>query len=527
MISKEIGKNLQIMNLYQNPYFYAFLCLLTLVVQFIWLRFPNDGKAISERNGQFLDLFFCLCTAVAVGTLFHLYPGNRLYPVGDSAAFIYIGKQMIAGKVPYLDCFDHKGPIMYLVQYAGLSFARGSTDGLWAIEVANMATTLLILERLCALASERRSSVWLALLVTFIACGWRVYEGGNFTEEYALPWISGALLVFFRFFRSGTYRKRGIIILGIAFSAVFLLRANMIAVWAACMPVVLARFLKEKRFRDLGICTGLFLFGVIIAAVPVMIYLLSHHALESFVDCYFMFNVHYTDDVGLDAAMLLHLFKVFSLMILPGMFAIMISMATRGKDPLHLLNLWCFSVGFLMLAMSGRDYPHYLITVLPILAFSFTDLFDWTASLYSRDTGKEPGILVLFLSCVAILFGSLGYHMLTGKKVWPEAPIIIWMKENTEKEDSVLILGNDVWPYLASDRSTENRFFYQTPPIEISTVIQEEFLKELQDHPSDVILDPMGSADLVEGWRREVYRQLLKQGYSCQQLNSFSVYSRP
>lgn len=512
------------MNLYQNPKFYALLCFLILMVQFGWLRFPGVRKAIDIRTGCVLNVLFCCCTAAAVGTLFHLYPGNHLYPVGDSAAFIYIGKQMIAGKVPYLDCFDHKGPLLYLIQYAGLSFARGSTDGLWAVEVVNMAVTLLILVRLCALASERRSSSWLALLITFLACGWRVYEGGNFTEEYALPWISLALLVFYRFFRTGTYRKRDIILLGIAFSAVFLLRANMIAVWAACMPLVLVKFLKEKRFQDLGICAGLFLLGALIAAVPVIIYLFSHHAIESFADCYFTFNVHYTDDVGLDAVMLLHLFKVFSLMILPGMFALVISVATRGKDSLRLVNLWCFAVGFLMLAMSGRDYPHYLITLLPILAFSFTDLFDWTASFFTGDSGQEPRMPVLLLSCLAILFGSLGYHVLTGKKVWPEAPEITWLKENTKKEDNVLILGNDVWPYLASDRATENRFFYQTPPIEISTVIQKEFLKELQDHPSDVILDPMGGAEQAEGWRGEVYRQLLQQGYSCRKMSTFSVY---
>ena len=238
------------MNFYQNPKFYAFLCLLILGLQFVCLHFPGDRKEIDRRTGFWLDLLFCACAAVAVGTLLHLYPGNHLFPTGDSAAFIYIGKQMSAGKVPYRDCFDHKGPLLYLIQYVGLTLGGGSTDGLWFAEVINMAVTLLVLQKLCSLASERRSSVWLALLITFIACGWRIYEGGNFTEEFALPWISAALLVFFRFFRTGAYQKRDIFLLGIAFSAVFLLRANMIAVWVACMPLVLLRFLKEKRFRD-------------------------------------------------------------------------------------------------------------------------------------------------------------------------------------------------------------------------------------------------------------------------------------
>ena len=172
------------MNLYQNPFFYAFLCFLIFGVQFLWLCFPQNEKVVSEQNGRVLDLCFCLCTAVAVGTLFHLYPGNHLYPTGDSAVFVYIGKQMLKGKVSYLDYFDHKGPLLYIIEFVGLSISRGTTNGLWVAEVINMAVTLLILVRLCFLASKRRSSVWLALLITFLACGWRVYEGGNFTEEY-------------------------------------------------------------------------------------------------------------------------------------------------------------------------------------------------------------------------------------------------------------------------------------------------------------------------------------------------------
>lgn len=514
------------MNLYQNPKFYAFLCLLILGLQFVCLHFPGDRKELDRKTGFRLDLLFCACAAVAVGTLLHLYPGNHLFPTGDSAAFIYIGKQMMAGKVPYRDYFDHKGPLLYLIQYAGLTMGGGSTDGLWCAEVINMAVTLLVLQKLCSLASEKRSSVWLALLITFIACGWRIYEGGNFTEEFALPWISAALLVFFRFFRTGAYRKRDIFLLGIAFSAVFLLRANMIAVWVACMPLVLLRFLKEKRFRDLWICTGLFFAGILAAFLPVLFYLICNHALQPFVDCYFTFNMRYTGDEGMDAAMLLHLGKVFSLMILPGLISLVISLAVRWKDSLRLVNLWCFFISFLMLEMSGRDYPHYLIILLPILAFGFTDMFDWTASLFRKNAVREPDGAILLFICMAILAGSIGYHALTGRKTWPEDAPVTWLKENSDKEDDVLILGNYVWPYLAADRATENRFFYQTPPIEISDKIFGEFLKELREHPSDLILDPAGSSDQAEGWRKEVYEQLIQDGYSCRQMDKFSVFFR-
>jgi hypothetical protein len=117
--------------------------------------------------------------------------------------------------------------------------------------------------------------------------------------------------------------------------------------------------------------------------------------------------------------------------------------------------------------------------------------------------------------------------VLTGKKVWPEAPSVTWLKENTDRGDDVLVLGNDAWSYLSADRRTENRFFYQTPPIEISDEFCSDFLQELQKHPSDVILDPAVYSDQTEEWRGEVYTQLLRQGYTYQQMSSFSVYQKP
>jgi len=263
------------------------------------------------------------------------------------------------------------------------------------------------------------------------------------------------------------------------------------------------------------------------AAGSVLIWLICRHAMQPFIDCYFKFNMLYTAEVGLDMAMLLHLGMVFSLMIFPGIVALMISLTLKGKDPLRLLSFWCFAVSFLMLEMSGRDYPHYLIILLPVLAFSFTDLFDWTASVVTKDTGHEPGKTVLILSCLAILIGSIGCHVLTGKKVWPEAPTVTWLKENTDRNDDVLMLGNDAWSYLSADRETGNRFFYQVPPIEISDALCSDFLQELQKHPSDVILDPTGYSDQAEGWQGVVYTQLLRQGYTYQQTSSFSVYQKP
>ena len=97
----------------------------------------------------------------------------------------------------------------------------------------------------------------------------------------------------------------------------------------------------------------------------------------------------------------------------------------------------------------------------------------------------------------------------------------VYLKENTRPENDVLIIGNISWYYLLADRKTENRFFYQLPPAEISDQLRDEFYQELRQKPSDWIVlpgypedrdrmdDALGGLrnflETNEGYRREDY----------------------
>ena len=39
---------------------------------------------------------------------------------GDSSVFITVAAVMKNGGMPYLDTFDHKGPLLYIINYTGL-----------------------------------------------------------------------------------------------------------------------------------------------------------------------------------------------------------------------------------------------------------------------------------------------------------------------------------------------------------------------------------------------------------------------
>ena len=508
---KAVRKTVQ---LYGNHYFYAALCIAICALQIIMLRVrvPTEGVKTALP-----ELCFCVSAAVAVGTLMHLYPGNSLHPVGDSAVFVYIGRQMTEGKLPYRDLFDHKGPILYLIEYIGCLIPSERFTGIWILEVLNMAVTLLLLQKLCTLFTDRRSASWPALLMTFIACGWEVYEGGNFVEEYALPWISLAMWIFFRFFRTDGYHRRDIFLLGFGFAVVFFLRVNMVACWIALVPLVLFRLIATHRWWELWQCAGLFTAGCLTVTVPILIWAAGNGCLTALWDCYFVFNFAYTGELGSNPGMYLHLTKVFLLKLLPGVIAMVLGLCVRLKDRLLYITAWLFSVGLVLLEMSGRDYPHYLITQLPILVVGLTCFFDFTARKLRPEDADSA---VLMLLCLGLLVGSVGYHVITGRVDWPEDAAVLWLRENTQTGDDVLVLGNSAWTYLGSDRCTENRFFYQTPPLDISEKLRNEFAEELEKHPSDVVITSGGFA---EGWKAMV---LETEGYVYEDLGPFAVYRR-
>ena len=163
-------------------------------LQFLWLRIPEkSGEGSKIPNRRFVDCLFCLCTAFAAASLLRLYPGNARPPIQDSSAFLYIGKRMAEGKLPYRDLFDHKGPLLYLIQ-----------------RMLGMALSAAYMLELAGLVTENRESTYLAVLAVLGACGWMVWQGGNFTEEFALPWIACAASICCIFFEKGTYRPRDI-----------------------------------------------------------------------------------------------------------------------------------------------------------------------------------------------------------------------------------------------------------------------------------------------------------------------------
>ena len=69
-------------------------------------------------------------------------------PLSDSTIFLYIGKSMNSGLTLYQSLFDHKGPLLFLINAVGLRI--GGEFGVWLLGVASFLFGFLLRHVWCS-----------------------------------------------------------------------------------------------------------------------------------------------------------------------------------------------------------------------------------------------------------------------------------------------------------------------------------------------------------------------------------------
>ena len=121
------------------------------------------------------------------GALFCLYPANpnnMTLPSRDSGVFLYVGWRWLSGDIPYRDVWDHKPPLIYLIDAIGIKLTPDSLWGVWLIQFLFILATLAIIYILL----ENEFGIYAALSGSILLTSGllTVTGSGNVTEEYAL-----------------------------------------------------------------------------------------------------------------------------------------------------------------------------------------------------------------------------------------------------------------------------------------------------------------------------------------------------
>lgn len=310
----------------------------------------------------------------------------------DSIIYKTMGLALLKGKTLYVDIFDHKGFILYLINAIGLWI---STDrwGLFLIQVLGLSVALLFMYKTARLFTSNRWAIAAVLIALLFLIG--VFQGGNLTEEWNVYLFCISLYIvsiYFRYNASKSFPFKSAFFLGVLFGIGFFIRPNdaVAQIGGALLGVILWR-LKQKDLKNIISTIGFFVFGTFLITSPIFLYFATKHAIGDMLYGLIIFNQEYAGGWG---KMFVSIFSHNKLSILLVLITLCVFLYNKEDK----VFLWAIvPICFLQLLFIGiRMFPHYLIVLMP-----FISLLVAIASMH-RDITLKIITLFIFL-CTPIV----------------------------------------------------------------------------------------------------------------------------
>ncbi len=411
----------------------------------------------------------------------------------DSAVFRLIGQGMTRGLLPYKDLFDHKGPILYFIQYFGqiLNYGR---EGIFVIEWLNTFFCLLLIAQIFSVYQIRTPFMTLTGIGVFLWLASFQYEGGNLTEEYSLVPLFISILLFSDFCNKQTdtgdasHCKYYSLIYGLCFGWIAFIRINNAILICVIMFLVCLNELIHKRNRRFFENILFFLLGAGIVALPVFLYLKINNIIGEMISSYFLFNFLYSSDTG----MIEHLRKTLSTPIPLFLFIIPFTAAFLLKVRNWMERLFLILGSFLtLISLSmGYNHLHYYILSIPFVVLSIAVFFRGVSSVKGF---TRPQIFIAAVFLIILLFqpesqleiNKAKYYFLkeTGTEEREFAKDIHQWIPKSERNS---VYGYNIWVdfYLNTNLFPCNRYFYdQNRLISINPSINDELVEFFEQTP--------------------------------------------
>jgi len=435
---------------------------------------------------------------VLLGVLLVLLPVSPLnMPLAyrDSGVFLYTGWRILHGELPYRDVWDHKPPVIFYIDALGLAISRNSRWGVWLIEVILLFAAayigfVLIKRIFGVLPSVFSLLLWLLSLVF-------VLQGGNLTTEYTLPLQFAALFLAYHADRS----KRpewDFFLIGLTGAIAFFTKQTAIGIWIAIVIVLTVQRLISKQGRRWLREMGFIALGGLLFSAIVVVYFGVQGALRQFWSAAFTFNFVYSARTSNNIADRLDtiikgvrpLMRAGLLQIaLVGCVIAILLLIFRRKSlevplPLLFIGLLALPIEFMLIALPGRTFAHYYMTLLPILAlFAAVAVWGILSVIPSSRTITILEYVLAFLVMGLIAWFSFDDYLnqlYMYRDFTRTRPAIEYIEQNTFPDDQILLWGSETATNFFSQRKSPTRFVYQAP-LQQEGYVDEGMINEFLD----------------------------------------------
>ena len=330
---------------------------------------------------------------IPVAFLFVLFYSQTTSPLyvlegQDSCIFKTMGLAILQGKTPYVDFFDHKGPILYFINALGEWLIPGRL-GIFILQVIGLSITLFFLDKTARLFLRSDVSFLVVLFSLFILAG--LYQEGNQCEEWELPAIAIGIYLATSFFSYLNYHSLRFysIIWGLCFGYVFFIRPNdAVSQFGGIMLGVLAYLVSVKEHRKVVLSVFCFVSSFICVSLPILLFFASRNALPDLYYGLIQHNAQYSEGIfNMFLSSFDHEKWCFFILFVP--MGYLMYHSGYKTFPFILIPLLALS----LLLTGSRIYLHYFIVYLPLFVF-------WGIVFFrQKDRTVLIVLLVLLYSC--------------------------------------------------------------------------------------------------------------------------------
>ncbi len=285
----------------------------------------------------------------------------------DSSIFTLLGRSLLAGKTPYADIFDIKGPLIYFIEALGQLMAPWRA-GSFLLEIPfDMLSVLLFYLTARLFLSRGKSMAAVGLSFLFLAA---TFMCGNLTEEYCLPADALCLYLALRLFAGNWDGKADnppayAFVYGVCSAYTAWIKITHGALIFGVVLYFTCSLLWRKKFKRLFQNAAAYLAGIALVTVPIVIWFTAHDALGDMLFGTFIAPLRYAD-INAERRSLadfLNLGKNLAPALAVAFFVLFFRLYRR---PSGRLLLCCCAVSAAAL-LPGASFSHYFMVLTPYI----------------------------------------------------------------------------------------------------------------------------------------------------------------
>ena len=416
------------------------------------------NMTIDKRKFWICIVFILLAALyISLSTNFS-YFSNDLYG-HDAGIFAGIGHAMSEGRILYTEIWENKGPLLYFINLLGISL--NYYHGIYWLELLSIFITLLYCFKSALYITKNN---WISLLAVLFTSLIYIFtlEGGNLSEEYALPFLSiGLYLTVKLIYNNFNLGNLEYILYGICIGATFLLRANLTSFYIVVIIVLTIYILKQRSFKLFFKILIMAFIGFVIIISPFLIYLITNNALEECLNTAYVGIMSNFEPPEISFRMK-SVFDMLATLALSGsVFSTVITyiafivfkVKKRFINPkisiLLTITIFAFILNFILNSLTGVYHMHYYMSFLPIMIIPNTCFINEVYLKLKRTINDRlkryivTVALVLLLSMSALpKFFSIVTSNLPNEDISKRSNRISeFVTENSKTDETVQLIG--------------------------------------------------------------------------------------